>query len=301
MPVPCSTKHIQNFRANLADVIRLIQIHRDLSGSERGRRVGVECLNKSAIVLILASWEAFVEDLAESAFDCMLANAPDHTVFPNHVLTLAWADFKKAQTADAFTSIATGWKVVLSNYRNMILEKFIVKGSFNTPSGPNCNNLFTTLIGLHPFTGSWTWKITRSNVTSDDAEKLLQTLIDLRGEIAHRATTAKAVQKQVVQSHAKLVTRLAVRSHNEVRRFLIARLGFDPCPEFSADDEAQLLDDIKLVITPSATPAAQIAAPVAQGVAAPPVAAASAPVPAQQAPAPVPIAAPQGGAIPPNP
>ncbi len=74
MPVPCSTKHIQNFRANLADVIRLIQIHRDLSGSERGRRVGVECLNKSAIVLILASWEAFVEDLAESAFDCMLAN-----------------------------------------------------------------------------------------------------------------------------------------------------------------------------------------------------------------------------------
>lgn len=197
MPVPCSTKHIQNFRANLADVIRLIQIHRDLSGSERGRRVGVECLNKSAIVLILASWEAFVEDLAESAFDCMLANAPDHTVFPNHVLTLAWADFKKAQTADAFTSIATGWKVVLSNYRNMILEKFIVKGSFNTPSGPNCNNLFTNLIGLHPFTGSWTWKITRSNVTSDDAEKLLQTLIDLRGEIAHRATTAKAVQKQV--------------------------------------------------------------------------------------------------------
>jgi len=247
MSLACSTKHIDSFKANISDVIRLIQIHRDLSGSERGRRVGMECLNKSAIVLILASWEAYVEDLAESAFDCMLDNAADHSTFPMHVLTLAWADFKKSTPTDAFSSIATGWKDILKNHRTKILEKHIVRGSFNTPSADNCNNLFAQLIGLTSFTNCWTWKITRTNMAVVKAEKELADLIDLRGEIAHRAATAQAVKKSVVLKYAKLITRLAVRSHNQVRNYLMASLHFDPCPEFSAAEETALLDKIDLV------------------------------------------------------
>ncbi|WP_336341667.1 HEPN domain-containing protein [Pseudomonas atacamensis] len=247
MPIVCSVKHIETFKANIADVIRLIQIHRDLSGSERGRRIGMECLNKSAIVLILASWEAFVEDLAESAFDCILDNATVHTTFPAHVLNLAWSDFKKTNTNDAFSSIATGWKDILKSYRATILDKHIVRGSFNTPSAENCNNLFAQLIGLTSFTNSWCWRITRANVSRVDAETELGELINLRGEIAHRAATAKAVQKIVVLKFAKLITRLAVRSHNSVAVYLRATLNFDACVEFSSAEETALVDKIELV------------------------------------------------------
>ncbi|WP_139381070.1 HEPN domain-containing protein [Pseudomonas ogarae] len=244
MQIACSTKHVDTFKANISDVIRLIQIHRDLSGSERGRRVGMECLNKSAIVLILASWEAFVEDLAESAFDCMLENAGAHTAFPAHVLNLAWADFKKTNTNDAFSSIATGWKDILKSHRATILDKHIVRGGFNTPSADNCNNIFAQLIGLTSFSSCWNWKITRTNMTRADAESELSSLINLRGEVAHRTATAKAVQKTVVLKFAKLITRLAVRSHNSVRDYLTLNLGFEPCREISTAEETVLIDNI---------------------------------------------------------
>lgn len=249
MPVPCSTKHLDNFKANIADVIRLIQIHRDVTGTERGRRIGVQCLNKSAIVLILASWEAFVEDLAESAFDCMLINAPSHATFPSHVLTLAWADFKNTPPTDAFSTITNGWKSVLSKHRQKILEKHIVRGAFNTPSATNCDALYSSLIGLTSFTSCWAWK----KFSATQSTKKLAALIDLRGEIAHRAKAADAVQKQVVLSYAKFVTRLAVRSHNSVRTFLNGALAFDTCVEFSTDEETALLEAIELVNQQTAT------------------------------------------------
>ena len=105
MPTECSVNHINSFQGNISDVIRLIEIHRQLAGPAQGRRVGLECLNKSAIVLILATWEAFVEDLAENAFECMLANATRHNVFPQQVLDLAWKAFKSEPTPVSYTHL----------------------------------------------------------------------------------------------------------------------------------------------------------------------------------------------------
>jgi hypothetical protein len=43
--------------------------------SGRGRRYGLEVLNKSAIVLITAFWEAYYEDLATEALEHLVTNA----------------------------------------------------------------------------------------------------------------------------------------------------------------------------------------------------------------------------------
>jgi len=52
------------FDKNCEDVERLLEVHRDLGGSGRGRRRRLEVLNKSAIVLLYAFWEAYCEDIA---------------------------------------------------------------------------------------------------------------------------------------------------------------------------------------------------------------------------------------------
>jgi hypothetical protein len=57
------------FEANRQDVDRLMQLHTTEGGDEPGRRVGLEVLNKSAIVLLCAIWEAYVEDLATEVID----------------------------------------------------------------------------------------------------------------------------------------------------------------------------------------------------------------------------------------
>jgi hypothetical protein len=56
-----------HFDENCEDVERLLTIHQDLAGNTPGRKYGVEVLNKSAIVLICAYWEAYNEDILHEA------------------------------------------------------------------------------------------------------------------------------------------------------------------------------------------------------------------------------------------
>jgi hypothetical protein len=53
----------------MTEVRRLLQIHGQLGGTGPGRRWGSEVLNKSAVVLLVACWEAYLEDLVTHAFD----------------------------------------------------------------------------------------------------------------------------------------------------------------------------------------------------------------------------------------
>src|SRR6266404_6762364 len=61
------SKAKMTFDQNCADVDRLLEIHADLAGPAPGRKFGVEVLNKSAVVLICAFWEAFVEVIVAEA------------------------------------------------------------------------------------------------------------------------------------------------------------------------------------------------------------------------------------------
>ena len=93
--------HLQNLLNNLEEVWRLLEIHEGLSGSGPGRRHNLEILNRSALVLLVACLEAFLEDLARHAFDWMLANASEPTLLPARVLTPHRKDSALTRTSDA--------------------------------------------------------------------------------------------------------------------------------------------------------------------------------------------------------
>ena len=65
-------EHITNFFDNLDKVQELVEIHGKVAGVKKGRKAGVETLNKSCIVLLTACWETFIEELIGSAFDYLL-------------------------------------------------------------------------------------------------------------------------------------------------------------------------------------------------------------------------------------
>ena len=67
--------HILNVRTNLSQIVRLLDIHTHLTGAGPGRRRDVQVLNKSAVLLLVATWEAYVEDLAISACRFAVENA----------------------------------------------------------------------------------------------------------------------------------------------------------------------------------------------------------------------------------
>ena len=63
------------FDANCQDVNRLLDVHGQIGGSGPGRRYGLEVLNKSAVVLVTAFWEAYCEDLATEALQHLVEKA----------------------------------------------------------------------------------------------------------------------------------------------------------------------------------------------------------------------------------
>jgi RiboL-PSP-HEPN len=212
------TDPMEGLIQNVREVRRLMQIHQLIGGATRGRKHDLEVLNKSGVVLLVACWEAFVEDLAATAFDFILARATDHTVFPSDVLVQASKSLKaNLDNREVWKLAGQGWKSVLQAHRDAILGDYV--GKLNSPKSKNVDALFASLIGIGGVSQGWTWH----RMSSAAAVERLENLIELRGAIAHRVGTSKAVRKVAVTDSIDFVYRISVKTSNRVRAFVYAR------------------------------------------------------------------------------
>ena len=222
-----AAKHMGNFISNMAEVDRLLEIPEETAGTTAGRKYRVAVLNKSSIVLLVACWEACVEDLAQAAFDILIKNAKDHTVFPGVVRSKASADLRKDQDASRVWDLAgNGWRDVIKQHREQVIQQYV--GKLNTPRPEQIDRMFESLIGMKRLSGSWAWASSPAQRTT----KKLDDLVTLRGTIAHRVSTAKSVHKSTVKQHREFVERLAVITHNAVNKYLDTRLEFRPWHDY---------------------------------------------------------------------
>ena len=215
--------HVDNYRENLREIERLMGIHRELTGNRVGYRSNVEVLNKSSIVLLVACWEAFVEDLASGAFEFMLSHASEHSAFPAKVLALASKGLRESKDERAVWAIAgEGWRNVLSDHKDSILRTYLA--NFNTPRAISVDLLFHSLIGLTKLSSNWHWR----KMSAQQAKEFLDKLITLRGDIAHRVSSSKSVKKEDVIKYSTFIARLTVISSNAVRDFVHDSVGQYP-------------------------------------------------------------------------
>lgn len=178
------------FRHNRSDIISLMSIHEKVGGVKQGRRYGLEVLNKSAVVLITACWEAFIEDLCTEAFDHLLSKCNDHSEFPASVRILVSKQLKKDPDDRVIWGLAgDGWKSVLLNYRHEIIKKYV--GKLNTPKSEQVINIFNETIGIKDITKNWYWR----KCSIEMAKTKLNNYIMIRGAIAHRTTYEEPITK----------------------------------------------------------------------------------------------------------
>jgi len=205
------------------EVKRLVKIHAVMGGSGPGRRYNLEVLNKSGIVLLVACWESYVEDLASASYEFLLANAEDHSVFPADVLTLASKRLKDHEdNREVWKLAGDGWKQVLDDYKSDLIAEHI--GKLNTPRPAQVDNLYKRLLGISRISSSWCWP----GMKADSAASKLNRLVTLRGSIAHRVAAAQAVKKATVNDYMWFLYRLAVISTNVARRHLRNQVGKYP-------------------------------------------------------------------------
>jgi hypothetical protein len=218
-PVSAPGSHFEDLVENLEEVEALLTIHASVAGSGPGRKWGVEVLNKSAVVLVVACWEAFVEDTVEAALKFMIENATDHTIFPKLVLERVAS---KHSGPAAWSLAGDGWKKAMRDNLAEVLAK--TTGALNTPRAAQVDDLFAKTIGLQNLSTHWRWTGRRAATSID----LLDQLITLRGSIAHRVKSSRSVVKRDVHEAIDLVTRLAASTHNTTRTYVMDRTGHVP-------------------------------------------------------------------------
>src|SRR5450759_106828 len=106
------------FEISSEEVAQLTDIHEQISGKERGRR-HLEVLNKSAIVLLCAIWEAYCEDVADEALRHLLAHLRDHNDLPEgRRRRIAKEQKEDKHELSPWKVAGTGWKAHLRTRLN---------------------------------------------------------------------------------------------------------------------------------------------------------------------------------------
>ena len=88
-----------------------MEFHQNESGENKGRRFGLEILNKSAIVLLSAYWEAYCEDIAAEGLNHLVTHLKDPQKLPEALRKVVSKQLKESANNLAVWEIAgAGWK-----------------------------------------------------------------------------------------------------------------------------------------------------------------------------------------------
>ena len=189
---------------NLVDVQRLLGI---VTGSgTRPSRKDAEVVNRSAVVLACACWEAFLEELALDALAYLIARINREDPLS---ATARQAANRALQHID--TGRPHSLLLQLSYHRQHIL------GPFNTPKSANADALYRKALGIPEISRDWRWR----GVPASTARSRLDRWVSLRGDIAHRVKGMRPVTKRDVIDFVQLLERLAWLTCNGVRDWLM--------------------------------------------------------------------------------
>jgi len=211
--------HIANLRSNVAEVKRLVSIHTQLTGHGPGRRYDVQVLNKSAILLVVATWESFIESLVLTSASFLVDHLNDISQVPKELKSSISHRLKIDKHNEAIWLLAgNGWK------EQLLVEAKERIGRLHTPVAHNIDNLLCNTLGISLLSSHWHWP----GGTNMNVVRRLQSLLDLRHEIAHGVKTSRSVTKKYVQDSNTFVIRLAAISSNQLRSHLHAVTGEYP-------------------------------------------------------------------------
>lgn len=199
------------FSNSIGDVERLLEIHTLIGGTDPGRRYQLEVLNKSAIVLITAIWEAYCEDIVAEAVEHIITHSPSADALSKEIRNNVAKELKQDKNQLAIWELAdAGWRNVLSKRTKQMQEERNRK--LNTPKSGQLKELFNRALGISDITDAWHWR----NMNCGDAVKKLDGYVELRGAIAHRGALKSAVTKDNVVDYLNHVDRLVRRTGGRV-------------------------------------------------------------------------------------
>jgi hypothetical protein len=215
-----ASKASQAFDENAQDIDRLLDIHTKVGGKDVGRRHQLEVLNKSALVLVTAIWEAYCEDIAAEALDHLIAHTRTPNALPKKIRQVVAKELKDERNELAVWQLSADvWKDLLKSRVGQLREER--NRQFNAPKSAGVDQLLEKAIGLGAMSDAWTWP----RMSAAHARKKLDDLVDRRGALAHRGKAAKTCYKKEVESYFGHVKQLVAKSEDRVNAFVEKTTG----------------------------------------------------------------------------
>ncbi len=202
------TAALTRLQSRLGDAKRLIEIHEECTGQNRGRRVGSDALNRSAIILAVAAWEGFVEDLLKTAVLQISRHAKGPSALPDNVKEAMIAHMYEAHGWGKLntTTKETIWALTGRGWRSSYIDFTRARiNALHTPNYENVKKLYSSTIGLADFTSDWGAKRWRP----DDYRQRLEDLLLLRHRIAHGVIGQETVGKTRAKKAINMIERVS--------------------------------------------------------------------------------------------
>lgn len=213
-------KVISALEVRLSDAQRLIEIHEEATGLEAGRRFNFDALNRSAVMLSVAAWEGFVEDLLKFGARFLAQRLDGPGELPENVrdamlaqmhLDGGWTKLTEKTKRGIWSLSGSGWRAAYIRYATQRIR------SLNTPNHDNVKKVFASVLGLPDFAANWGAR----RWTKDDYVTRLDTALSLRHRIAHGTLGAETVAKARAKAAISLVKRAAGWTNHAVDSHLV--------------------------------------------------------------------------------
>jgi hypothetical protein len=140
--------------------------------------------HNAAVVYLVASWEAFIEDLALAAVSSLFQNTDDCTTIPKSIKKLTVRAIEKDKNELAAWNLAgDGWKLYAFEQVRLRVE------SLNTPKSTNIDALYSEVFGVR-ITDCWQWEYISDGVGTVEFDiantvGFIDGCVSLRNAIAH--------------------------------------------------------------------------------------------------------------------
>ncbi len=186
----------------VTQIDQLLEIHEQIGGSGPGGRRDLEILNKSAVVLTCAFWEAFIENLAVEILLHFAKTAESTDALPIELKKTVVNNLGKHELAP-WTLAGDGWREILRERASRIARPD--DRSLSTPCSTEIEAFVKKEAGISDFTSSWRW----NNVSAPQSRTRLDKFVMLRHAIAHRGGPVDVtVSKKHAREGYSLISRL---------------------------------------------------------------------------------------------
>ncbi|HEY3317814.1 MAG TPA: HEPN domain-containing protein [Coriobacteriia bacterium] len=188
---------------NCKDVVRLLEIHGQLTQGTPGRKHRVAVLNKSAVMMTCAFWEAYVEDVCAEAVDHLVDHIEHPAQLPMDLRKELAAKIKEEHHELAVWRFADdGWRTVIRENREKLVRER--NHSFMSPKSHQVDKLFKETLGIPAITDDWS----RPKMDSAHCRVRLDHYVTLRGDLAHRGAPQAPIHKRHCTEFLRHIKRL---------------------------------------------------------------------------------------------